>query len=67
MQLPLDQLEALGAEDGLEFLTIWFPLEGEVVPPFSGPDLNGDGLVNVFDLLVFLECWFPASMGNPCP
>lgn len=31
-------------------------------------ELDGDlAQVNVFDLLAYLDCWFNASAGNPCP
>jgi subtilisin-like proprotein convertase family protein len=35
---------------------------GPAIPPPCPPDLNGDGVVNVQDLTIFL-----GSFGNPCP
>ncbi|TVQ57311.1 MAG: hypothetical protein EA377_00990 [Phycisphaerales bacterium] len=40
-------------------------------PPKTDPgvigDLNGDGVVNVFDLLLLLEGWGPCPSGSDCP
>ena len=40
---------------------------GDPAKKITGADIDGTPGVNVFDLLYFLDCWFPASAGTPCP
>ncbi|TVQ58036.1 MAG: hypothetical protein EA377_00405, partial [Phycisphaerales bacterium] len=39
----------------------------EVVETVNEPDLTGDGVVNVFDLLLLLENWGECDEFGPCP
>jgi len=39
----------------------------DVTPLGPNPDLNGDGVVNVSDLLILLSAWGDCPVGAPCP
>ena len=45
---------------GLAYLDGWFVQD-------ASTDIDGTAGVDVFDLLAFLDCWFPGSAGEPCP
>jgi len=49
------------------FAAAVFSLDIDITPPAVVGDLNGDGVVDVSDLLILLAAWGPCSRSGDCP